>query len=92
LKENLLAWPDFSGNKMFQTLGNISVNPNAGLLFIDFERGGTLQLTGRSKIIWEVERAMEVPGAERMVEFQIEEVIEIADVNNLRFRLVDHVI
>src|SRR5262245_10153067 len=51
LKENLVVWPDFSGNKMFQTLGNISVYPNAGLLFIDFERGGTLQLTGKSRII-----------------------------------------
>jgi len=92
LKENLLAWPDFSGNKMFQTLGNISVNPNAGLLFIDFERGGTLQLTGQSRIIWEVDSAMKIAGAERMVEFQIKEAVEIADVTTLRWQLVDNMI
>src|SRR5712691_3771897 len=41
-----LVFPDYSGNKMFQTLGNISADPHAGLLFIDFESGDTLQLTG----------------------------------------------
>ena len=92
LKENLLAWPDFSGNKMFQTLGNISVNPNAGLLFIDFKRGGTLQLTGKSRIVWEVDSAMEMAGAERMVEFQIDEAIEITGVNMPRWEIVDNII
>jgi Pyridoxamine 5'-phosphate oxidase len=29
-----LRWPDYPGNRMFQTLGNLAVNPNAGLLFI----------------------------------------------------------
>jgi len=90
LNESLLAWPDYSGNRMFQTLGNISVNPSAGLLFIDFESGGTLQLTGRARIIWEVECAMEFAGAERVVEFQIDEAIEIAGVNTLRWQFVDN--
>ena len=31
---------------MFNTLGNTAANPDAGLLFVDFERGGTLQLAG----------------------------------------------
>jgi|SRR5262245_40338842 len=89
MKENLLAWPDYSGNKMFQTLGNIYVNPNAGLLFIDFERGSTLQLTGRAQIIWDVERALKCAGAERVVEFHIDEAIEIAGVNPLRWHFAE---
>src|SRR5262245_58818144 len=34
-----LAFPDYDGNGMFRSLGNIVVNPNVGLLFIDFQEG-----------------------------------------------------
>ena len=78
LNDHLLVWPDYAGNTMFQTLGNISVNPQAGLLFVDFERGGTLQLTGRARILWDEERAAQFAGAERLVEFDVDEVVEIA--------------
>ena len=33
-----LAYPDYDGNGMFVSLGNVLVNPRVGLLFIDFER------------------------------------------------------
>ena len=33
-----LAYPDYDGNGMFMSLGNVAVNPKVGLLFIDFER------------------------------------------------------
>jgi hypothetical protein len=33
-----LAYPDYDGNGMFASLGNVAVNPKVGLLFIDFER------------------------------------------------------
>ena len=46
-----LAWPDYSGNRMFQSLGNLESDPRAGLLFLDFERGPrTLQVTGRATV------------------------------------------
>ena len=54
---------------MFQTLGNIAADPHAGLLFIDFENGSTLQLTGRARLIWDTDRMAEFPGAERIIEF-----------------------
>lgn len=85
-----LAWGDYSGNSMFQTLGNIAVNPCAGLLFVDFERGSTLQLTGSARIVWNAERAAEFVGAERVVEFQIDEAIEIQNATNLRWRFLDY--
>ncbi|MDQ3650770.1 MAG: pyridoxamine 5'-phosphate oxidase family protein [Acidobacteriota bacterium] len=87
---NHLAWGDFSGNQMFQTLGNISTNPRAGLLFIDFERGSTLQLTGAARVVWDAGRAAEFNGAERVVEFEVEEVVEIANALDLRWRFVDY--
>ena len=52
---------------MFQTLGNLSVDPRAGLLFVDFASGATLQLSGRAQIVWEPERAVRF-AVERWVE------------------------
>jgi len=82
-----LAWGDYSGNTLFNSLGNAAVEPAAGLLFIDFETGSTLQLTGRVTIDWSPAAAAEVPGAERVVRFQILRVIETAAAIPLRWIL-----
>ena len=47
LPDGLLRIPDYPGNSHYSTFGNIYENPNAGLLFVDFEQGRTLQLTGK---------------------------------------------
>jgi hypothetical protein len=85
-----LAWPDYSGNTMLQSLGNLSVNPNAGLLFVDFEAGATLQLTGQAKIFWEGARLAGIPGAQRLIEFTIREALETGAALGLRWRLVEY--
>ena len=41
-----------SGNGLFQTLGNVTVNPHSGLLVVDWVTGNMLQLTGRAQIVW----------------------------------------
>lgn len=83
-----LVFPDYAGNTMFQTLGNITVDPHAGLLFIDFEGGTTVQLTGHARVLWDAERTAEFAGAERLVEFDVDEVIAITGASPLRGRLV----
>ena len=88
--ERTIIWPDYNGNGMFNTLGNIIENPNAGLLFLDFEQGGTLQLSGTADIIWDEERAAPFPGAERIVEFKIREVIKTENATALRWKFVDY--
>jgi predicted pyridoxine 5'-phosphate oxidase superfamily flavin-nucleotide-binding protein len=75
LDDHRIAFPDYNGNHMFNTLGNLSINPNAGLLFIDFDSGRTLQLTGRASIDWNPERARDFAGAERIVDFEVAEVV-----------------
>jgi predicted pyridoxine 5'-phosphate oxidase superfamily flavin-nucleotide-binding protein len=47
-----LWWPDYAGNNMFNSLGNIAANPEATLLFVDFATGRTLQLTGAAELQW----------------------------------------
>lgn len=41
-----IVFPDYDGNGMFKSLGNIAVNPNVGLLFINFEQPRRLRITG----------------------------------------------
>ena len=47
-----LWWPDYSGNNMFNTLGNLRSDPEAALLFFDFATGRTLHLSGRAEVEW----------------------------------------
>lgn len=49
-----LWWPDYAGNNMFNSLGNLAVNPEASLLFVDFATGHTLQLSGTAELRWVV--------------------------------------
>ncbi len=88
--ESLLLFPDYAGNCMFNTLGNIEVDPRCGLLFIDFDTGDCLQLTGEAAILWEPEHVCRFPGAERVVSFQLEEVIRIEAALPLTWRFQDY--
>ena len=47
-----LWWPDYTGNNMFNTLGNLAVDPSAAVLFPDFSSGRTVQLSGTAKVEW----------------------------------------
>lgn len=85
-----LMFPDYAGNNMFQTLGNLSVNPNAGLLLIDFEQGQTLQLSGQAKIVWDAEQLKHFAGAQRLIEFSIEQIRETQHATPLRWRFGEY--
>ncbi|HEY2135809.1 MAG TPA: pyridoxamine 5'-phosphate oxidase family protein [Xanthobacteraceae bacterium] len=45
-----LVFPDYDGNGMFLNIGNISVNPNVGLLFVDFEKPKRLRVNGTASV------------------------------------------
>lgn len=47
-----LWWPDYAGNNLFNSMGNIAVNPEAALLFVDFATGRSLHLSGRAELEW----------------------------------------
>ena len=49
LDPHTLAFPSYDGNGMFKSLGNLVVNPQVGLLFIDFERPNRLRVNGRAE-------------------------------------------
>ncbi|HEY9883055.1 MAG TPA: pyridoxamine 5'-phosphate oxidase family protein [Thermosynechococcaceae cyanobacterium] len=87
---NKLVFPDYAGNNMFNTLGNLFQQPQAGLLFIDFEQGTTLQLTGTTQIIWDSEALVAFPGAQRLIEFEISQAIATANAMPHRWRFVEY--
>jgi predicted pyridoxine 5'-phosphate oxidase superfamily flavin-nucleotide-binding protein len=68
-----LVIPDFRGNFLFNTLGNLTVNPRAGLLFVDFASGDLLQLTGSAEVVWEGPELEGFTGAQRLVVVTVEE-------------------
>jgi hypothetical protein len=72
----VLTIPDFRGNFMFNTLGNLAADPRAGLLLVGFEHGGTLQLSGRARIEWDQSAVAAYEGAERLVELTVDAVVE----------------
>ena len=47
-----LWWPDFPGNNMFNSYGNLAVDDEAALLFLDFDTGATVQVTGNAHVRW----------------------------------------
>ena len=46
-----LVYPEYSGNRLYQTLGNLSTTPRAGLVFPDYETGNVLYITGTTEIL-----------------------------------------
>jgi uncharacterized protein len=75
--ENTLTVPDFSGNLHFNTIGNLILNPKAGLLFIDFERGDLLYLSSEAEVIWEGEEVKAFDGAERLLRFRVHDGVYV---------------
>ena len=74
---------------MFQTLGNLAVNPRAGLLFADWQTGSTLQLTGRAQIVWDAQALRSRPGAERLVEVRLDAAHEHERAMPARWSLIE---
>ena len=50
LDERTIAFPNYDGNGMYLTAGNMLVNPNVGLLFIDFEGRKRMRLNGVASV------------------------------------------
>jgi uncharacterized protein len=65
-EDGALVVPDYAGNRFFNTLGNLLVNPRAGLLFVDFASGDLLQIAGTAAIVWEGPQLAAFAGAERL--------------------------
>lgn len=65
LDEKTLAWPEYRGNGVMASLGNIRENPHVGLLMVDFTGASVgLHVNGRARVV----PADQMPGRERLVD------------------------
>jgi ferredoxin-NADP reductase len=69
-----LKWAERPENDLFHSFGNIALNPRAGLLFIDWVTGDTLQITGTVETFYNEcgERPGAIPGAARTLELTVQ--------------------
>jgi uncharacterized protein len=75
--EATLRLPDYRGNGLFNSLGNVIGDPETGLLIPDFERGQQLQLTATARILWDqADPEGRSGGTNRFVEFRISRWLE----------------
>ncbi len=74
LSGDSLIFPDFSGNRYFNTVGNISSDPRVGLYFPFFDTGSAVFVKGEAKILWDHPMKREFPEAERVISVLINEV------------------
>lgn len=80
-----LRWPDYAGNRLYQTLGNLMVDDRVGLAFLDFETGGAVFVQGRAAVVFDSQ-----PSGERIesIGVTVERVTTFADVGIGRYELI----
>lgn len=73
IDEKTLAFPLYDGNGMYMSAGNVLVNPNVGLLFVDFERQSRLRVNGVASIDPEDPLMADYPEAQMIVRVSVRE-------------------
>ena len=63
IDDRTLAIPDYDGNGMYRTWGNVLVNPHVGILFIDFEQPKRMRVNGTAELRDDDPLLAEFPGA-----------------------------
>jgi hypothetical protein len=91
LNRETVRIPDYAGNSMFNTFGNLVVDPSAGLVVPDFENGRFLQLTGRAEIVFNGDDPVNATGGtHRFLVFHIDEWLQPVLPPGVKSELLDH--
>lgn len=68
-----IAYPEYSGNRLYQSLGNLMLNPRIGITFPDYETGDVLYMTGTTEILAGTDASALLPGSNLAVQIRISE-------------------
>lgn len=75
VNSSTLIFPDYDGNGMYRSLGNISSNPNIGMLFLEYEGGRRkLRINGQAAVSEDPDILIKLPGAKLAV------IVEVRDI------------
>ena len=77
--------PDYAGNNLYNTLGNLHADPRIAVTFVDFESGSLLQITGRAELDFARPDPVRFPGALRLVRVSVDAVRRLTDVLPMRY-------
>ena len=89
LDERTIAFPNYDGNGMYLSMGNVLVNPEVGLLFVAFERQRRLRLNGTASIDADDPLMERHPGAQFIVRVAAREVFPNCPRYIHRYELVE---
>lgn len=75
LNSTMLVFPDYDGNGMYRSLGNINANPNIGMLFLEYEGGRRkLRINGHATISEEPDFMNQLPGAKLAILVKVRDI------------------
>ncbi|WIT14196.1 pyridoxamine 5'-phosphate oxidase family protein [Paucibacter sediminis] len=85
-----LRVPDYAGNSMFNTLGNLALDPACGLVVPDFEHGRLLHLSGRASLRWDLPDPQGLSGGtQRFWEFEVDDWLARPAASGLAWEYLD---
>lgn len=90
LDERTLAIPDYDGNGMYRSWGNLLANPHVGLLFLDFENPKRIRVNGTARIGADDPLREAFPGAVFVVRVTAERIFPNCPRYIHKMQLVEH--
>lgn len=89
--DNQLQWPDYDGNRMYRTLGNISRSPQVGMLFVKFDGESTrIRLTDKATIVDDPSQFEHLPGAHRLIRVEADYIYYNCPRSVPKMEMVEH--
>lgn len=85
-----LAFPDYDGNGMYRSWGNILVNPHVGMLFLDFENPKRIRVNGTAQVCQDDPLSTEFPGSVFMIRVTAEKIFPNCPRYIHKMQLVEH--
>lgn len=85
-----LAFPDYDGNGMYRSWGNVTVNPSVGLLFLDFEEQKRIRVNGTAQVSGDDPLRTEYPGAVFIVRVTAERIFPACPRYIHRMKLLEY--
>lgn len=90
LDDRTIAFPDYDGNGMYRSWGNLLVNPDVGVLFLDFEKPRRLRVNGTATIDAQDPLLAEFPGAVFVVRVEAKRIFPNCPRYIHQLRLVEY--
>jgi predicted pyridoxine 5'-phosphate oxidase superfamily flavin-nucleotide-binding protein len=90
IDDRTLCIPDYDGNGMYRTWGNVLVNPSVGILFLDFTQPKRLRINGTARISADDSLRGEFPGAVFLIRVTAERIFPNCPRYIHKMELIEH--